>query len=356
MNGGLRIILALTALVGSVAAQAQGVLTPTGGTLVGVTPTTVSAAYGSFSATDNLDGGTLASVSGNYSQTGLTLNSAANTIYLVQTPVVGTDSGTIGFTLSADTEYQFAWTSSYAGPPNAGASLTITGSAGNVVLSCSVAGYPEPLGCVAGPGAGTGVTLSPTLIATLPADTYSIAFSTTAGYQFGTPVDSNFAFGFGPPPPPVAPTVTPTVTGTTGANGWYVSPASISWNVTGTPTPVTSGCGNVVASDTTGTTYTCTATNSVATASASVVIKQDTVAPTVNISAPAQGATYKRRRVVVASYSCADATSGVATCAGTFPSGTPVDTSTAGQKTFTVTATDNAGNQTVQSVTYIVHQ
>jgi hypothetical protein len=44
----------------------------------------------------------------------------------------------------------------------------------------------------------------------------------------------------------------------------------------------------------------------------------------------------------------------VATCVGTVSSGGPVDTSGFGAKTFTVTATDNAGNVTTQTVNYSV--
>jgi hypothetical protein len=58
--------------------------------------------------------------------------------------------------------------------------------------------------------------------------------------------------------------------------------------------------------------------------------------------------------VVNASYSCNDATSGLDTCAGPVPSGQPIDTSTPGARTFTVTATDMAGNQGSRTVDYTV--
>ena len=53
-----------------------------------------------------------------------------------------------------------------------------------------------------------------------------------------------------------------------------------------------------------------------------------------------------------AQYTCADAGSGIATCAGTVPNGTPIDTWTKGVKTFVVTATDSVGNTTSRTVTY----
>ena len=89
------------------------------------------------------------------------------------------------------------------------------------------------------------------------------------------------------------------------------------------------------------------------TASQSVIIKKDTVAPTVVIKKPANGATYTAGQTVLASYTCTDATSGVASCLGTVPVGAPIDTSVS--NTFTVTGTDNAGNVTTKSVSYTVN-
>lgn len=82
----------------------------------------------------------------------------------------------------------------------------------------------------------------------------------------------------------------------------------------------------------------------------------DTAAPTISINSPANGATYLLGETVLADYSCADEVdgSGLATCAGTVPSGSAIDTSTVGPKTFTVNATDNAGNPATQTVNYSV--
>jgi hypothetical protein len=84
--------------------------------------------------------------------------------------------------------------------------------------------------------------------------------------------------------------------------------------------------------------------------------------PTLSPAPSAQGA-YKVGDVVMASYSCTDALSGVVRCgsqtfaAGTASTGTlttTVDTSSAGSKTFTVLAIDAAGNQSSASVNYQV--
>ena len=55
-----------------------------------------------------------------------------------------------------------------------------------------------------------------------------------------------------------------------------------------------------------------------------------------------------------ADYDCTDADSGIASCVGTVADGALFDRSSPGTKTFTVTATDNAGNTTTKTVTYRV--
>jgi Bacterial Ig-like domain (group 3) len=99
-------------------------------------------------------------------------------------------------------------------------------------------------------------------------------------------------------------------------------------------------------------------------------INVDTVAPVVAsgpVLSPAMGASgsYTVGQAVTATYSCTDDRSGVVRCGNsTFsPSSTvlntgtitsPVDTSTPGPKTYTVTVIDAAGNQSSASVNYVV--
>ena len=59
-------------------------------------------------------------------------------------------------------------------------------------------------------------------------------------------------------------------------------------------------------------------------------------------------------QTVASSYSCTDGGSGVATCNGPAASGSQVDTASVGNKTFTVTAADMAGNSGSQAATYSV--
>ncbi len=84
-----------------------------------------------------------------------------------------------------------------------------------------------------------------------------------------------------------------------------------------------------------------------------VVTVRDTIAPGVTIIRPV-ATTYLFNQVIVASYACSDGGSGIATCAGPVPSGSPIDTSTERQHAFVVAATDAAGNTTTRTIAYTV--
>jgi hypothetical protein len=78
--------------------------------------------------------------------------------------------------------------------------------------------------------------------------------------------------------------------------------------------------------------------------------------PEIAIKTPADNAHYRRGARVLASYSCSEAgfTSFVASCLGTVRNGKRINTATLGKRSFTVTATDGAGNRTVKTVHYRV--
>ena len=85
----------------------------------------------------------------------------------------------------------------------------------------------------------------------------------------------------------------------------------------------------------------------------------DTIAPTVTFAGFDENAIFTQGRKVTVTYSCADPRdegqgSGLKDCVGDVPSGGQLDTSTPGEKTFTVTATDNAGNTTAFTRRYVV--
>jgi hypothetical protein len=82
----------------------------------------------------------------------------------------------------------------------------------------------------------------------------------------------------------------------------------------------------------------------------------DNQAPAITLTAPSDGAVYPLGHRVLAAYSCADQAggSGVASCEGTVPNGTPIDTSRLGTHSFEVRAADNGGNSATKVVTYRV--
>jgi hypothetical protein len=84
-------------------------------------------------------------------------------------------------------------------------------------------------------------------------------------------------------------------------------------------------------------------------------VTRPTEPPTVSIAAAADGATYFQYQTIRANYSC-QAAQGVSltSCAGDANVGSPIDTSTPGAHSFTVTAQDAAGNQARKTVTYNV--
>ncbi|HWF74368.1 MAG TPA: S53 family peptidase [Solirubrobacteraceae bacterium] len=104
----------------------------------------------------------------------------------------------------------------------------------------------------------------------------------------------------------------------------------------------------------------CDKLNNCATAGPISGIKVDRASPTVTLTTPADGATYSLvasfLRPVRVRYSCSDVGSGIASCTGTIDNGDPLVTGlrSLGTHTFTVTATDKAGNVTTVTHTYRV--
>lgn len=82
----------------------------------------------------------------------------------------------------------------------------------------------------------------------------------------------------------------------------------------------------------------------------------DATKATVAVARPANGASFVRGAVVTADFACADNKGGmaIASCVGTVANGAPIDTSTAGTKTFTATVTDTLGRPTTVTNTYTV--
>ncbi len=87
-----------------------------------------------------------------------------------------------------------------------------------------------------------------------------------------------------------------------------------------------------------------------------VVQVVDRTAPRIGIGTPIDGARFVQGQSLAAAYNCADEFngSGLASCAGPVAAGAPLDTRSPGTKTFTVTATDRAGNSASLTHRYTV--
>ncbi|MFL5952675.1 MAG: PxKF domain-containing protein [Gaiellaceae bacterium] len=82
----------------------------------------------------------------------------------------------------------------------------------------------------------------------------------------------------------------------------------------------------------------------------------DRTPPAVTISSPAEHAVYKQDQVVVSDYACTDVPngSGIISCDGSVTNGAPIDTSTIGEHTVTVTASKAGHLTTTSSRSYTV--
>jgi microsomal dipeptidase-like Zn-dependent dipeptidase len=111
--------------------------------------------------------------------------------------------------------------------------------------------------------------------------------------------------------------------------------------------------GTETATATTSSKMVCDSRNNCTAAGPFTGLKVDKKAPDISILVPA-ATSYVINEQVLASYACTDGGSGLATCAGNVPSGSAIDTATAGSKTFTVTTGDNVNNQDSSTVAYVV--
>lgn len=225
--------------------------------------------------------------------------------------------------------------------PPAGSTWTV-GSSIPVAYACSDAGSGID-GCAG--DAPDGSALAAVIVG--PAD-----FSVTATDAAGNSTTKTNTYTVTVAPDTSAPTVTcdaaPTgwsaqnvsvnCTAADGQSG-LVNPADAAFTLT---TNVAAGVETANAS--TNVRQVCDVDGNCATAGPISGVKVDRKAPSVSITSPADGATYTVGASVTAAYSCGDGGSGSATCVGNVPAGSPVDTSTPGTRTFTVSAADAAGN------------
>jgi Nidogen-like len=84
-----------------------------------------------------------------------------------------------------------------------------------------------------------------------------------------------------------------------------------------------------------------------------IVVRIDLTAPTITIVAP-EGRRYEVGAIVQARYACVDTLAGLTGCAGPLADGEALDTDEVGEKSFTVEASDKAGNGARATVVYRV--
>ncbi len=240
--------------------------------------------------------------------------------------------------------------SSYGGGPFDGF-LAILDPAGSTLLFSTYLGG-------SGDDRGNSIAVDAAGNAYVTGDTGSTNFLTTPGaFQTnygGGPYDVFIAKITGLPgadttPPVIVPTVTPAPN----AAGWNNTDVTITWSVTDPESGITtsSGCeSTTLASDTTGTTLTCSATNGAGlTNSESVTAKLDKAPPLVTptVTPAPDGAGWNNTDVTV-SWSVTDPDSGITISSGcesiTLTNDTP-------GTTLTCTATNGAGLSNFNSVT-----
>jgi hypothetical protein len=141
------------------------------------------------------------------------------------------------------------------------------------------------------------------------------------------------------------------------ANGWYNHAFQVSWSGTDALS------GTAVCSESAAYGGPDTATGLLAgectdragnVGHATFAFRFDATPPSIAIASPADRAAFLLRQTVKASYTCDDAGSGMADCAGPVASGALLDTSTAGARTFAVVARDVAGNNATLTHQYAV--
>jgi hypothetical protein len=80
----------------------------------------------------------------------------------------------------------------------------------------------------------------------------------------------------------------------------------------------------------------------------------DKTPPAINISVPANGSTFNINQPLLANFTVTDLLSGLASVTSSVPLGSAINTAATGNYTFTVTATDNAGNSAPVTYSYSV--
>lgn len=216
---------------------------------------------------------------------------------------------------------------------------------GDTILRGEIVGISGDTGCSSGPHLHFGVkrngyATDPYGWCGVGADPYPYPSSNIWAEPMSNPSPCP-----GVPADETPPQIVPTVIGPTGANGWYIGPTTVSWQVDDPDTGIASasGCDEIsLSADTSSTTLTCTATNGAGMqASQSVTLKIDQTAPDLSASrVPVANAAGWSNSDVSVTFSCSDPTSGVATA----PESPQTVSAEGTDQEVSATCVDNAGN------------
>ncbi len=262
-------------------------------------------------------------------------------------------------------------------------SVTCTGSDGkwHATDQSAVCTGTDTQSAIAG---GTSTTGTVTLSTSVPAGSSTANASTAAGQICDntvncTPIPPQQGFMVDKAAPAIScpsadikwHTGTVTFTCTASDSGSGLGTASQS-SITLTSLPVAAGTGN--GNDMTNTVQVCDKVGNCATAGPITHVMIDNSAPTISITNPTNNAVFTLNQPEVATYSCANVLSGVASCSAvigpmptptpappahppapaTIPSGATLPTNQVGPHTITVTATSTTGGVTTLTYSYVV--
>jgi hypothetical protein len=181
----------------------------------------------------------------------------------------------------------------------------------------------------------------------------AVSFTVTATDLAGNTVEEtvNYTVVNGDTGGPIA---SPTQAPPANAAGWANAAVTVEWNWTDPSGIDAADCTETSRSRGEGViTMTASCIDRLGNSSAAtLVVRVDTTDSVITIRTPAS--TYVQGQVVTADFECRDTTSGIATCSGTVADGAAIDTATLGERTFTVTATDRAGNAATAEHQYVV--
>jgi len=229
---------------------------------------------------------------------------------------------------------------------------TVSSAAGSPGGSVGIFDGAASLGSV--PLIGNSAAYSTSMLAAATTHSITAVFSGDANFHSSTSAAvSQTVIDNVPPAVTVPANISAEATGPSGAAVTFS--ASANDNLDGPITPTCApASGSTFALGTT--TVTCTATDAAGnhgSAQFSVTVR-DTVSPTITITAPVEGGKYVVNVTAIASYSCNDTGSGIASCSGPVPSGANFNLLPVGPHSFTVSATDGAGNPSSSAVHYNV--